>query len=65
MRRFKVVLERMAVMIYTVEVDAETEEFAKQKAIDEDGMGDPYDYGLVDFDDGPPKAIDYEEIGKK
>jgi hypothetical protein len=60
MAKFKVTLERMAVMIREVEVDADSQEEANEQAINDDGSGDFYDYGFVDFDDGPPKVLPNE-----
>lgn len=61
MPEFEITLERMAVMIRTVKVSAPTEDEAKEQAVEEDGSGDSYDYGFVDFDDGPPKVIECQK----
>jgi len=56
-KTFKVVLERMAVLVRELEIESDSKEHAEEQAIELDGMGDFYDYGFVDFDDGPPKVL--------
>lgn len=60
MPKFKITLERRAFHTVEVEVEADDEELAQEKAIEED-QGNEGDYGFVSFDDGHPEVISCEK----